>query len=114
MHEEIERALAQTPDALLAQLGGELLRGGLQVEEPTDEEKREEALHWLQGRQDLRGRICGSALRSVLRGGTRPHDLVLVAAGLADLIGSLTLGVSPITVAVLVAKLGLDSYCEGP
>ena len=42
----------------------------------------------------------------------RTYGKVLLATAIADLLGSILTGVSPFTVAVLLVKEGLESFCD--
>lgn len=64
---------------------------------------------WLKANSDaFRKRICSShKVRSLLK----DNYINLAVVAIMDLISDICIGVSPITVAVLIVKIGIDKLC---
>lgn len=99
--------------SLYADLGRELA-GSSALPMPRAQ-LQEAARRWLDDRrQELAAAICGNETVALLA--TREpakETLVNLVTAIADLIAARTLGVSPVVIAALLAKLGLKLLC-GP
>jgi hypothetical protein len=69
---------------------------------------------WLKAkREQLSAAVCHDPkVRALCEDGKKGGRIILVAA-VTDLVASLVVGVSPVTVAVLLVREGLTSLCEG-
>ena len=93
---------------LWVQIGRELTRGEDHALPLDPRELRDRAKSWFSGiEEELANRICTPAVRKFLDGGDTP---ALIAA-IADLISAWCIGVSPITVAYLLMRKGLHTFC---
>ncbi|WP_298982723.1 hypothetical protein [uncultured Roseibium sp.] len=95
---------------LFARLGGELTAtdiGGASEDRPA---QIAQGKAWFRSRKtNLQKAICPEVNRFSAKVRT---DTVALVAAIADLIVSICAGVSPITVAALCVKYGLDRLCE--
>ena len=72
------------------------------------------ARDWLGGkREEIAERVCPNDLvRTLWSRDQKVQDRVTLALAVADLIAGLVIGMSPITVSVLLVKEGLRILCE--
>lgn len=72
------------------------------------------ARSWLQRRRKAFSDTlcCNESIRKLAGAPEQKRDRVLLVSAVADLIASLAIGVSPITVAVLLVREGIFSLCE--
>lgn len=84
----------------------------------TDNEKDsmselETGKFWVQQNKELlKKKVCNSNVYSVYFNGEKKYENTLLYAAIADLISGICLGFSPIVVAVLIVKQGLDKFCQ--
>ena len=106
---EIDLTLNQPLSILLKEIGKDSSAG--MAISPVDPEDAGET--WFaKSKSKLRETICQSqSVTTYLECPKRWDEAVLVAA-IADLISSLCVGVSPVTVAALVLKKGLHTLCS--
>ena len=102
--------LSADEDDLYVQLGRELQ--GTPAFPPSRQQLRELARGWLGGkRKAIAAKVCSDdTVKRVATEDLSDQRVALVLA-VADLISSLTLGVSPIIVSVLLVREGLTSLC---
>ncbi len=82
---------------------------------PDIEELIAAGKHWFRTHYtELQAAVCRSNFVDAYRSSKRTHDRVLLVAAIADLIASITGGVTAISVAVLIVKEGLDTFCPQP
>ena len=107
----VEETLDLTVEELYEKIGQEMSVGvGLGEVEPEEYENR--GRRWLNKyRQKLQETICKSQVAKVTLYKNRTWDQTLLIAAIADLLASLSLGVSPVVVAALLVKEGLSQLC---
>ena len=110
--EEIQALKSKSIEELYKLIGEQLLSETLGIDEFSDEETKEEAVDWEnQQRVNLRKSICGSDPYRAYIENPEGWDWVMIVTALADLIAGVVVGVSPLTVAALILKKGLDKLC---
>ena len=104
---------SKSVDEIYELLGEELLSKTLGADEFSDEERREKAVEWYeQTEEKLRAVICRSRIYAVYLKAPERWEWLMIAAGIADLIAPLVIGVSPVSAAALIVKKGLDNLCR--
>lgn len=108
-HPESVERLSMTEDDLLKLLGSDLVGPQALPLRPT--ELAERGKRWLTAqRENLETQICSSeSMRHFALGTT---DSSAIAVELAKLLAGLLLPVNPVTLAVLIVKKGLKSFCS--
>lgn len=100
-------------DEIYRIIGDQLLSKTLGADEFSDDEVKEEAISWYdQVESKLRGIICQSRIYAVYVKNPTRWEWVMIAAAIADLIAPTVSDVSPVSVAALIVKKGLDNLCE--
>ena len=111
--EQIETILAMSEAELLRQIGAEATAGEFGAGEMSDEEREESGRNWwMQSRERVTRVVCGSHLARIVLEGGKQWDSILLVAAIADLIAGSVTGVSPVAVAALIAKHGLEKLCK--
>ncbi len=59
-----------------------------------------------------RDKVCNNDKFMDLWNNNRKYDRVILAAAIADLVSSLSFGVAPTVVAVLIVKEGVENLCS--
>lgn len=59
----------------------------------------------------LRSKVCGSNIAEVYRQNPAKWDNVMLIAAISDLVAGAITGVSPVTVAALIVKKGIEKLC---
>jgi len=68
---------------------------------------------WFEKNRDkLKGTICSNQQIYTILHSERSVDRIMVLTAVADLLAPMVIGISPFTVAALVTKEGLFSFCE--
>lgn len=108
---EIESKLSSNEEDLLFEIGTSL--SGKSILPKDRSAILKIATAWLSKNADLlRSNICGNMkIAELTDDGGNPQQDVLLVAAIADVIADLIVGVSPVTVAVLIAKRGLKTLC---
>lgn len=109
---EIERKLQLNEYDLLFELGNYI--SGKQILPKSRDEVIGFAKAWLsRHRNQIRLVVCkDEKIKKYLNKKKNIESNIEIAAAIADLIGGIIVGISPITVAVLVIKRGLKYLCE--
>lgn len=108
-HQESLDRLSMTEDELLALLGNDL--AGTQALPLRPSELAESGRRWLAAQREyLEENICSS--ESIRQFTLATTDNSTIAIELAKLLAGLLLPVNPVTLAVLLAKKGLKSFCS--
>ncbi|MDE3089664.1 MAG: hypothetical protein KGJ80_09835 [Chloroflexota bacterium] len=111
--EVIASLLAKDPEQLYAEIGKELY--GSTAFPPPSRQLVQLARGWLQNkRAAITEKVCSDrTVRLLTSGAPKSQDQITLVTAIADLIASIVVGVSPITVAVLLVREGLKALCEG-
>lgn len=109
MSQSLDQLIELEEEDLLEKLGTELV--GFQAVPLTAKQLRQLAQNWFRANsQKISDQICTSKkIYSLANGSRKSKELVLA---ICDLIISIQFGVSPLLVAVLVVKVGLDKICQ--
>lgn len=114
-YSEIAELLEVDESRLYQRIGTAVLGPSLGMKLPDVTELMAVGKDWFRGHSTaLRAAVCGSNFVAAYRSSKRTHDRVLLVAAIADLVASVTGGVTAISVAVLIAKEGLDTFCPQP
>jgi hypothetical protein len=114
-YSEIAELLEVDESRLYQRIGTSVLGSPLGMKLPDVTELIVAGKDWFRGHYAaLRAAVCGSNFVVAYRSSKRAHDRVLLVAAIADLIASVTGGVTAISVAVLIVKEGLDTFCPQP
>lgn len=110
---DIQELMQLDDEALFERAGRELSLGSMSLGESDDESLRARGHRWFRdNRKDLAEKLCNTFVaRHVLSSG-KAWDQVLLIAALADILSAANWGVAPATAAALVARVGLNSFCE--
>lgn len=104
---------SKSVDEIYELLGEQLLSKTLGADEFSDEELREKAVEWYeQIEEKLRVLICQSRIYAVYVKAPERWDWLMIAATIADLIAPSVIEVSPVSVAALIVKKGLNNLCR--
>jgi hypothetical protein len=113
-YDEINQLLEVETDALLRHVGDATVFRTLQARPITDSERETAGRSWIQEHlHDLRRLICSSVLYQTYASSKRTQDRVMLVAAIADLIASITSGLAAVSVAVLIVRESLISFCGG-
>ena len=108
MATNINRLEQMTEQELWVQIGRELTREEEHALPLDARDLRDRAKAWFSAnKKALEDRICIPDVRKVFDGGDTP---TLITA-IADLISACCTGVSPVTVAYLLVRKGLNTFC---
>lgn len=109
---EIQAKFELNIDGLLLEIGSDLDRKSILPRKPS--EIIEIADIWFKKKRNQFATIvCGNEkIKRLQDSSNEVNQNVFLAAAVADLISGAITGVSPITVAVLIVKKGLDSICK--
>jgi hypothetical protein len=109
--DELQTLAKLSDDVLLERLGRELWREAKHAGPATSKSLQKRARKWLQSNlpraKDL---ICGNPVVNAIRD---KADEVTLAGALADILIKSTGFPVPATVAILIARIGLDRLCAG-
>lgn len=104
-----QRLLAASDDELFQLLGTEL--SGTQALPLSPAELIERGRRWFSAQEDmLRATVCINPRVKALT--LENRDDLALAAALADVLASLVLPVTPVTLAALIVRRGLKTFCE--
>lgn len=110
---EMSRLLSLSQDELLEEIGEELIRKRLRarLEPRKTETAMQRGQEWFEANiGHLERAVCFEpAVRRMVE---NPSDNQVLVAALLDLISSIVVGVSPVTVAVLLVKRGVHTLCR--
>ncbi|WP_309385803.1 hypothetical protein [Cerasicoccus frondis] len=107
---EVQGVLELDISQLFSDIGATAPQFGFGMADQDDEEK---GRTWFQRHKtELREKVCGTYLAKLAADENGGWDRVLIVAGIADLIANRCVGVSPLSVAALILKLGLNSLCQ--
>src|SRR5579864_1603209 len=110
--QQIEQLLSMSVQDIYEALGQEL-ESGLSLAESDPDSRRERGRRWFaKNREVLRQHLCETIIAKLVVKQPHQWDRVLLVAALADLIITLKLGISPITVGALLVKEGLADLCQ--
>ena len=108
---QIQDALQLTLDEMYEHIGRDISIG-IELGEVEPEEYKSRGKRWISKyRSKLREIICNGQVAKVTLSDNRTWDQVLLVAAVADLISSVSTGVSPVVVAALLVKEGLSQLC---
>lgn len=112
---EISRLSLLSDEALLAEIGREILREeqpGLQARPPSLRQLAKRARDWLdENNEEIRQAVCRDPkVRAVAEADTSTREQMLKVV--ADVLGSLAIFVPVGTVAEILVRRGLPAYCE--
>jgi hypothetical protein len=108
--EEIKTLELKSVEELYEILEEQLLATTLATSKFSNEEKREEARNWAKQQElKLRKLIYESTIYKIYIANPKNWDWMLVIAALTDIITPFVIGVSPLTLAALLLKKGLDT-----
>jgi hypothetical protein len=109
---ELSSLLALSEDDLYLEIDRQLMPPGFRIDLRGIDVKVESGKSWFEEwRTRIRDRICTPTARASLdRAIEAPGSGTLLIA-IADMIAGIVVGVSPVTVAALVVKLGLGRFC---
>lgn len=110
--ERTEELLRSSEDELYLALGRQLY--GTPAFPPQSSHLRQMAKQWLAANHEaLRQAVCGSKrCKDLAAQDLKTHEQVVLATAIADLISHVTLGVAPVTVAVLLVRQGVHHLCK--
>ncbi|NEP77148.1 MAG: hypothetical protein F6K39_02560 [Okeania sp. SIO3B3] len=111
----VEDALNLTIEELYEHIGRDTTTkfgGNIGLGETDPQEYQNRGLRWLnKHRQNLKKAICNSYIAEIALHKERTRDQALLIAAIADILVSLSLGVSPVVVAALLVKEGVTQLC---
>ena len=110
--EDIRLLLNKSIEQLYIELGQQLLSPEYRAFPFPKERYMQRAREWLlENRERLRQIICDHDRVKSFMNSSRLEERVLLISAIVDLISSMCSGISPVTVAVLLVKEGLNSLC---
>jgi hypothetical protein len=108
----LEESLKLDIDELYVALGREAVADSAPALPFRDSKYIDVAKNWFdQNRQRLASAICDAPTIIALRENQRAESQLYLASAILDLIASVVVGVSPVTVSALLAKEGLERLC---
>jgi hypothetical protein len=108
-----ERLSALTDRQLFAAIAGDLAASTFNAAPvPESEREQEGEKWWLANISWIRLRICKSSIVQVIREKKEGWESTLTFAAFSDLVASQTLGVSPMTCAMLISRYGIQRLCD--
>lgn len=108
--EEIKALELKSVEELYSLLEEQLFTTTLATGKLSDEEKREKVRTWERQQEiKLRKLIYESTIYKIYTKNPRNWDWILIIAAIADIIAPFVIGVSPVTLAALLLKKGLDT-----
>lgn len=111
-HEQISQLLELSTEELLVRIGEDIRGKGAS---PSSKGQLVMlAKDWLTKKsKEIQEQVCTSdKVRTIANTDKTQGDVVMLISAIADLIASLKIGISPITVAVLIFREGLIQYCK--
>lgn len=112
--ELLKASMSKEVDELYLELGKQLASSAQRVIPLPPFRYIQVAKQWLSDhKREIKERVCADSSIKALLSNNRIGDRLVVAAAVCDLISSITVGLSPVTVAVLLVKEGLRTLCEG-
>jgi hypothetical protein len=113
-YDDMVQLLDAETEVLLRHVGDATMFRTLQARQITDAEREAAGRSWIQEHlHDLRRLICSSLLYQTYATSKRTQDRVMLVAAIADLIASITSGLAAVSVAVLIMRESLVSFCGG-
>ena len=106
-HLEVQSYAAMTEDELFAQIA-EVTSGAGLLPEDLRERARLGKIRFLEIKDFVASKICSPAVRAEL---SAQGDVTKLAIAVGDILSTLLTGQPLILVSVLIAKIGLDSFC---
>lgn len=110
---EIRRLMDLNLDELREDLGRQIA-SNLKLSMPLSYNRLVElSNNWInEQRKNLASYICSDQEVRSLSGSPSTERRIMLASAIADLISSILVGISPITVAVLIVKEGIETFCK--
>lgn len=100
-------------DQLYCNVGSSLTPPSLGVRPPTTKEREGLGREWLRDKMEsLREVICSSNIVRLHQDSDRVKNRVVLAAAIADMIASYVSGIAGASVAVLIVREGIDTWCN--
>ncbi|VAW56389.1 hypothetical protein MNBD_GAMMA07-2733 [hydrothermal vent metagenome] len=95
------------------ELIGRELSESMELGETEPEEYQDRGKRWIKKYKDqLQKTICGGFVAETILNEKRQWDQVLLIASITDLIATLSIGVSPVVIATLLVKEGIEQLCH--
>jgi hypothetical protein len=111
--EQLKHLIEADEARLFEHIGAHAIRGSVGARPATPRELEKEGRAWLKRHTaELRNRVCSSLVVKTYLGSDRAQDRVLLVAAVADLVSSLVTGIAAISVAVLIVREGLATWCK--
>jgi hypothetical protein len=105
--DEAKRLLSKNEDELLADLGSDLLGRG--ATPPSIDVRLKAARGWLKDNAArIKGIVCTKRVQKLVQEDAGPTE---VCVALGDLLLDQFAGIAPLSLAALVVKIGVRSYC---
>jgi len=113
MEANIESLLTASYDDLLTRLGQELVGTGVRPQ--PRETLIEHAKQYLSTQADeLRQAVCSNdAVQEVLSIPQSADRQLQLVTAVSDVLATILIGIPPFTIAVLIVRVGLDTFCAG-
>lgn len=112
-HEELKHLIEADEARLFEHIGAHAIRGSVGARPATPRKLEKEGRAWLKRHTvELRNRVCGSVVVKAYLDSDSAQDRVLLVAAVADLVSSLVTGVAAISVAILIVREGLATWCK--
>jgi hypothetical protein len=106
--DEAKRLLAKSEDELLADLGGDLFGRG--ATPPSVDVRLKAARGWLKDNTArIKGCVCTKRIQNLVQADAGPVE---ICVALGDLLLDQFAGIAPLSLAALIVKTGVRSYCE--
>lgn len=106
---QVQEALLKSEKELLENIGNEYLGGSISSSPEDDEENGN---GWMRDNiEALRRRVCGNDFIQDYINNRRALDDITIVSSIADIISSITCGISPILVSALIFKRGIAALC---
>lgn len=116
VRDQIDNLFKMSDDELWMTIGNSAISAGIHKSILPESDALKAGKLWFDLNRDaIRTRVCGSWVAALLSqgGDSQQIELTFLAAAIADLIAGACLGVSPLTVAVMITRLGIKSLCDG-
>lgn len=108
---EIKKLLKLDKNELYARLGHELIGPNNILTNIKENEKLGESW-FIRNKEKLKSKVCNNQVVLSAFKLKQNQTELQIALAILDLISNLIIGVSPVTVAVLIVKEGLNSFCK--
>ena len=108
---DLSSELARPVEDLYFDLGHQI-KSGLSASPPTKKNVILRGKRWFKTRLPyIADKICNDSMIVGLMANDKTKDRILLTAAILDLLSSLSLPVSPVTVTVLLVKEGIETIC---